>query len=270
MISPRRLPACAAALGSAVTSTNILPKTALSRASILLNAPASRLSTAATTAAKEQQQQQQQKPAKQEAAGAPLPGISVGILLKRNPVVLPELSEFQKAYYAYRQEQEQQDAKPFDHTFYYKKGSIPEQRWLTAQSEAASLPNPGNIKVIAQPAEEELLKLKVAPRTTEADAKGDLKSLDRALQRTLYLVAAEARLKESLGAAMETWFVGKAPVGHFKETNNTVFYMKAHIFSGKVVPSPDIKDHAWMTKEEMAGALEPAYYQQIQDMISDL
>ncbi|KAL2917964.1 hypothetical protein HK105_202378 [Polyrhizophydium stewartii] len=249
------------------------------------------------------------------AAAKAVPGehktVAVGVLLKRNPVVLPELSEFQQAYRAYREAMERDEARPFDSTFYFKKGSVAEQRWLAAQEAAAAL---GPDQHLVQPKEEELLKLRTAPRITAADAAGDVKSLDRALARSLYLVvqhaagtqgwrlpqgpvvgeqllhetrganacmyaprppnrtvqAASERLAEACGSAMETWVVGKAPVGHAKDGNKTVFYMKAHIFSGKIVPSGEIKDHAWLTKEELASKLDPAYYAQISGMLSDL
>ncbi|KAI8929898.1 39S mitochondrial ribosomal protein L46-domain-containing protein [Entophlyctis helioformis] len=235
------------------------------------------------------------------AAAAPHTTVSVGILLKRSPVVLPELSEFQQAYYAYREDMERSEARPFDHTFYFKKGSSTEKRWLDAQkAAAAAVSGSGSAaaSTVAQPLEDELAKLEKAPRLTAADAKGDVKSLDRALQRTLYLVvkqkdaasagaswrfpqgsvlgnellheAAPARLADACGDAMDTWFVGKAPVGHAKDSTKTVFYMKAHILAGKVVPSGKVTDHAWLTKQELASKLEPEYYAQVSGMLSDL
>ncbi|KAH9247979.1 hypothetical protein BASA81_014392 [Batrachochytrium salamandrivorans] len=257
-------------------------------------------------------------------ASPPHSSIAVGILLKRNPMVLPDLSEFQHAYYAYREAIERNEAAPFDHTFYFKKGSISEQRWLAAQAEAAALvrsPNNGDkttlpdlvSNIIVQPQDDELIKLTVAPKLSSADASGDVKSLDRAMQRSLYLVvkqntfattastngtadtqwqlptgdlfetetlheAAPARLSELCGDLMDTWFVGKAPVGHIKavdtkgtqKTKKSIFYMKAHILSGKITPSDDVIDYAWMTKEELVKQMDPEYYAHVSDMLSDL
>ncbi|KAK5174685.1 uncharacterized protein LTR77_001767 [Saxophila tyrrhenica] len=77
-----------------------------------------------------------------------------------------------------------------------------------------------------------------APRFTEADEKNDLRSLNRKLDRALYLLvqrkdgswrfpqdrvygrenlhqAAERTLIQSLGINMNTWMVGNHPIGHF-------------------------------------------------------
>ena len=107
----------------------------------------------------------------------------VGVLLKRNPVILRELTPFEQAYMIYRSDREQMESRPFDHTFYFKKGSLAEKKWLEAQQtiedEASGL---------KQPAEEELEKLQVASRSTEADATSNTDTLDRSLDRTLYFV----------------------------------------------------------------------------------
>ncbi|KAF2112552.1 39S mitochondrial ribosomal protein L46-domain-containing protein [Lophiotrema nucula] len=115
------------------------------------------------------------------------------------------------------------------------------------------------------------------PRVTEADRRGDVKSLDRALQRTLYLLVKnregrwgfpEARLigKESLhnaaerviiqsaGLNMNTWVIGNVPIGHHehkhlpeylqkaenqKELGLKTFFMKVRIMAGQA----DLKDN---------------------------
>ncbi|KAJ9667059.1 hypothetical protein H2201_002894 [Coniosporium apollinis] len=108
-------------------------------------------------------------------------------------------------------------------------------------------------------------------RVTEADRRGDLKSLDRLLQRSLYLVvkngegrwtfpcdrligreglhlAAERILVQAGGVNMNTWVVGNAPIGHFhadfpkgvmneeknvEEIGEKIFFMKARIMAGQ-------------------------------------
>ncbi|KAF2735971.1 hypothetical protein EJ04DRAFT_463924 [Polyplosphaeria fusca] len=109
------------------------------------------------------------------------------------------------------------------------------------------------------------------PRVTEADEKGDVRSLGRLLQRSLYLVvknkegewvfpqdrligkeslhnAAERVLVQSGGYNMNTWVVGNVPVGHYqhdfvpehlaKSANPTelglkTFFMKVRIMAGQ-------------------------------------
>ncbi|KAI4151517.1 MAG: hypothetical protein L6R39_002004 [Caloplaca ligustica] len=119
--------------------------------------------------------------------------------------------------------------------------------------------------------------VKPMPRVTEADRIGDTKSLDRLLQRTLYLLvkrgngrwwfpsdglvgkeslhtAAERILIQAGGLNMNTWVVANIPLGHFvrKYTKPTVekdksqeikgvkfFFMKGRIMAGQA----DLKDN---------------------------
>ncbi|KAL9137638.1 MAG: hypothetical protein Q9175_001157 [Cornicularia normoerica] len=112
---------------------------------------------------------------------------------------------------------------------------------------------------------------KPMPRVTEADKAGDMKSLNRALQKTLYLVvsrgkgqwefpSAELARQESLhtgaeriivqtgGLNMNTWVVGNIPIGHqvynysqgiVNEESGSLlrgeklFFMKARILAGQ-------------------------------------
>ncbi|KAF2497527.1 ribosomal protein [Lophium mytilinum] len=110
------------------------------------------------------------------------------------------------------------------------------------------------------------------PRETEADRKGDQRSLDRLMQRSLYLVvqnkegrwvlpddqiqgretlhqAAERVLVHNGGLNMNTWVVGNVPVGHYsfdyvkrrphperanvEALGEKIFFMKARIMAGQ-------------------------------------
>ncbi|KAL8927532.1 MAG: hypothetical protein Q9208_002337 [Pyrenodesmia sp. 3 TL-2023] len=115
------------------------------------------------------------------------------------------------------------------------------------------------------------LAIKPMPRVTEADRAGDTRSLDRLLQRTLYLVvkrgdgrwwfpsdglvgkeslhtAAERILVQAGGLNMNTWIVGNIPLGHFvrnymkptveKDKSQEIrgvkyFFMKGRIMAGQ-------------------------------------
>ncbi|KAL9603462.1 MAG: hypothetical protein Q9219_001149 [cf. Caloplaca sp. 3 TL-2023] len=112
---------------------------------------------------------------------------------------------------------------------------------------------------------------KPMPRVTEADRAGNTKSLDRLLQRTLYLVvrkgdgrwwfpsdglvgkeslhtAAERIIVQAGGLNMNTWVVGNVPLGHYvrnyvkpatdKEKSREIrgekfFFMKGRIMAGQ-------------------------------------
>lgn len=118
------------------------------------------------------------------------------------------------------------------------------------------------------------------PRETEGDRSGDLRRLDRALDRTLYLVVkkgelwrfpqakvwpdeglhetAARALTGSAGVNMNTWMVGRVPIAYehrepvYKDGENDgqrqiktygadVFYLKGRIMAGQV----DLADNKW-------------------------
>ncbi|KAI8818519.1 uncharacterized protein EV422DRAFT_551194 [Fimicolochytrium jonesii] len=219
----------------------------------------------------------------------------VGILLKRNPIILRTLSEFEHAYLAYRDSLEHSESRPFDPSFYFKKGSTAEKRWVDAQEQQAETVTveEGEKIPLVQP-RDELSTDEIAPRRTKADEVRDMKSLDRALERTLYLVVkrkdggwrfpagklegqevlsegAARHLRTEVGKDLETWVVGNTPVGVWKGDKEKVFYMKAHILSGKISANPKlVEDHAWATKQELKEYLSPDYYQSVQRMLAEL
>jgi large subunit ribosomal protein L46 len=59
--------------------------------------------------------------------------IQVGVVLLRKPMILPKLDAQSHAYFGYKHEIDQALAKPFNSSFYYKKGSLSEKRFLDAQ-----------------------------------------------------------------------------------------------------------------------------------------
>ncbi|CAO3617584.1 unnamed protein product [Cunninghamella echinulata] len=137
-------------------------------------------------------------------------------------------------------------------------------------------------------------------RITQADKENNIKKLDRALQRNLYLIvqkqnqwqfpqtdiqtneylheAAERHLKDSCGKDMDVWFVGRQPISFYREAPSRkedteglkVFFMKARVYAGQVKPSKDISDFAWLTKEELADYLPADYYKAVKDSLGDL
>ncbi|KAI8373078.1 39S mitochondrial ribosomal protein L46-domain-containing protein, partial [Radiomyces spectabilis] len=180
--------------------------------------------------------------------------ICASVILSRAPQITRDSTPFEKAYFDYKEKLERQNAPQFPTEFYFKKGSVAERRWKeeVAAREAAmadlSLSMTEAVQETQQRLEKEDTtaasnKVEKASRETEADRKNDLKSLDRVLQRTLYLVvknpkesqhpwqfpqgdletneylheAAERRLKEQCGADMDVWFVGRQPIAHYKK-----------------------------------------------------
>jgi len=113
--------------------------------------------------------------------------ISVGILLKRAPIILKPLSEFEIAYLKYRRELDKNDAKPFPADFFFKKGTINEKKWSNALTAAEEEGIPED-KVMEKYQESEIASLKLENSKTKADIENNVKALNRALDCTLYLI----------------------------------------------------------------------------------
>jgi large subunit ribosomal protein L46 len=146
-----------------------------------------------------------------------------------------------------------------------------------------------DIAAVEQLAQQEGEGEELMPRKHPTDESGDVTSLDRAGTRNLYLLlqtkengkhvwrfpqgdvekgqflhqAALHDLYAECGDQMDTWIVGKTPIGVLQppkdsipnpqETpDNYVFFFKAHIMAGQVHPAKEnIINFAWLTKEEI-------------------
>ncbi|KAI8848718.1 hypothetical protein BC829DRAFT_362341 [Chytridium lagenaria] len=227
--------------------------------------------------------------------------IEIGLVVKRNPVVLRPLSNFEREYLRYKENNERLQAKDFNYEFYFKRGSVAEQRWMESQKSAgADFKHPAPVR---NHDEEFTSILESSRKNLTSDKDGNLESLDRKLDRSLYLLvrdgknqwkfpsgqlnpeellheAAERHLKHQCGSGLETWMVGKAPVGLSKNSSRKVlvdfvkslitFYMKAHVISGKMEANADfIKEHAWLTKEEILTKVSPELWDSSKDMLSE-
>ncbi|EDO19073.1 hypothetical protein Kpol_2000p38 [Vanderwaltozyma polyspora DSM 70294] len=148
--------------------------------------------------------------AKKAADGA----ILSSIVLSRNPIVTPDLTEMESNYYKYQSGLERRLMWTFPDYFYFKKGTLSQNKFANLQKGPISkLPGvwfPKGLPDIKQsrersqkqnvllpkgasnegPSKEEDLSRPVVPnsRITEADKKGDISSIERKLSRTLYLL----------------------------------------------------------------------------------
>ena len=145
-----------------------------------------------------------------KAPAVPPKDVFAGLILSRIPIVTPELSNFEKAYYHYQDELERRLMWTFPQYFYFKKGTLSERKFTAAQKGPVTR-QPGvwyprgvpDIKfnrerrfkqeiVIPRENSEDGDSLSdplvPTPRVTEADAKNDTRALTRKLDRTLYLL----------------------------------------------------------------------------------
>lgn len=92
--------------------------------------------------------------------------------------------------------------------------------------------------------------------------------------------AAQRDLLAECGPNMNTWVVGRRPIGLLEqelenqESSETLaekmFFFKAHIFAGQATPNESsVSDFAWLTKEEIQSRVADAYWLGTRDMLSD-
>lgn len=139
--------------------------------------------------------------------------------------------------------------------------------------------------------------VKLNSRITKADESNDMKSLERKLPRTLYLIInnsksskwelptfdvvnngnakglheiAEDGVRELGGDKINTWTVSNSPAAIVKTDTSNDFLIKSHIIAGKFDPKSDSNiDYLWVTKEEMNDLLNTEYYSQIQHLFHE-
>ena len=128
------------------------------------------------------------------------PVLRTAIILNRTPILTRTPTPFENAFYKYQQRIARTLHNPFPYDFYFKPGSILESRFILEERQRErSLFFPGfgaDSKWAPQPkvSEEDLKKFgseedkNVRGRWGEADERADVRSLDRAGERNLYLV----------------------------------------------------------------------------------
>ncbi|GMM38020.1 mitochondrial 54S ribosomal protein YmL17/YmL30 [Saccharomycopsis crataegensis] len=153
----------------------------------------------------------------------PIDSISSSLFLSRVPIVTPTLGEFEKQYYKYQDELQRRLMWSFPYYYYFKKSSLAEaaffknQKWPISKEEGVFYPKgTPNIKHLRERSEKQVINVKeeedenskfkkesdvvkpIVPnsRITDADVKKDLKSLERKLDSTLYLIVQDKKSSE--------------------------------------------------------------------------
>ena len=165
-------------------------------------------------------------PVTQSPALQPTYRVNAGVVLTRPPLVTRDLTAFEKAYFLYQRRLNERLALPFTRYFYFQKGTPADLDWKRKQKERRTAARDigfynayskegwnDELLVGAQESETEhqanalLTDAETIPtghdenaeqqkervprpmsRVTEADRQGDERSLDRRLDRTLYML----------------------------------------------------------------------------------
>jgi large subunit ribosomal protein L46 len=154
--------------------------------------------------------------------------IQASVILSRQPILTRNTTAFEQAYFDYREKLERQEAIGTPTEFYFKKGSVAERRWKNEEQARLSAMTDANVSLTDavqqsqatwEKENESLVtsatKIEKLDRSTKADKENNVKSLDRALQRTLYLVVKNG----------EAWQFPESPVEnseYLHEVNKTI------------------------------------------------
>ncbi|KAK9366088.1 39S mitochondrial ribosomal protein L46-domain-containing protein [Lipomyces kononenkoae] len=254
--------------------------------------------------------------------------IMSGLILCRQPVVTPELTPFESAYYNYQSELQKRLMWTFPKWFYYPEGTLAERQFSAVQpvvdgKDRTEFEKPDIVfnrdrrskqevvlperDVERESEESAKIYAKIVPRSriTEADKKNNFRSLERKLDRTLYLLVKKDReenawkfpaaevldgetlartaarlLHEAGGLNMNTWLVSNTPAAYHhysykpedkeKYGGAKIFYLKSRIFAGTFVPQKGsgIVDYAWVTKDEIQDYVHKGYWASMANALS--
>ncbi|RMJ12462.1 hypothetical protein CDV36_007869 [Fusarium kuroshium] len=269
-----------------------------------------------------------------------------GMILTRPPLVTRKLHPFENSFYFYQKRLEERLNTPFITSIYFKPDTARRLDWnvkvqerqgtvakeLGVYNGKSSKAWDDELRVGDQLSDQEsivkaLLKdaearvsddaeliapddvVPVEPpvdRVTEADRKGDVKRLDRQLDRTLYLVvkgkdgwgfpadvipkdenlheSAKRVLDQAAGVNMNTWVVGRVPVAHVvtkptlkadgsvEKNGQKTFFLKGRIMAGQADLEGNpfgYTDFKWLTREELEAELSPEYFKGVRNMMAD-
>ncbi|SPO01019.1 related to MRPL17 - mitochondrial ribosomal protein, large subunit [Cephalotrichum gorgonifer] len=273
--------------------------------------------------------------------------IKGGIILTRPPLLTRPQTSFESAYFFYQKRLNERLTLPFTQSAFFKRDTPPQLDWAiklrerngvvarevgqyNGRSSTAwddevrvgdNVSDPELLREIllkdaearvSEDAEEIPLEERVPverpqPRVTQADKSGDVKRLDRQLERTLYLVVqgeegkwefptapvstdealhdtARRALDDTAGLNMNTWIVGRVPVAHLvtkpkyaedgTETERGVksFFLKGRIMAGQANLEGNpfgYKDFKWLTRDELKETLAPEYFRGVRNMMAE-
>ncbi|GKT47943.1 54S ribosomal protein L17, mitochondrial [Colletotrichum spaethianum] len=273
--------------------------------------------------------------------------IKAGVILTRAPLLTRPLTSFEQAYFFYQKRLNERLSLPFITSVYFKpdtpalidwnmkvkdrQGTVAKElgvyngkasrAWddeltvgdgLSSHETTVDLLLKDSVMRVSDdaeiiPEEDRAPPEALAPRVSEADRKRDTTRLDRAMDRTLYLVVKkqlkdgakwefpsagmsteenlhERILDETAGVNMNTWMVGRVPVAAYVKKPATTqadaaaargqktFFLKGRIMAGQADLSANkhqYNEFKWLTREELQEVLEPDYYRSVRNMMAD-
>lgn len=222
--------------------------------------------------------------------------VSAALLAVRAPLLLRTPTPLETEYYRFNVSLSDALQQPFPKEHYFKKGSAAESRF-DAYYDALRKSWDVHEATKSEEGSADAALYATQPRTTAADESGDVRSLERALDRTLYLlvkdrasgawrfpskavpeertagrslhVSALAAGEAILGNRVDLWLVSRLPVAVVKDDKQKTYIMRARMLAGIPAENADV-ELAWLTKEEVAQRVnDAAYWAQVEPLLDE-
>lgn len=234
------------------------------------------------------------------------------MLVSRPPVLQRAPDALEREYYRFNTALAHRLQQPFQVDQYFKKGSTAEMRFQAYYEQlkktwdvSTETVSRDELQRKAENSESEAELYATLPRTTDADAQNDVRTLDRALDRTLYLVVkrgddaawrlpalalptertvndslhatAEDAVTDVIGDEMDLWLVSKLPIAVVPAhgTEPKTYILKSHILAGDAQPAQGA-DFAWLTLQELEERFREdtssgaqAYWEIVRDLLDE-
>ncbi|EGY15072.1 50S ribosomal subunit L30 [Verticillium dahliae VdLs.17] len=240
--------------------------------------------------------------------------IQGGIILTRAPLLTAEETPFESAFYFYQKRLNERLSMPFVTSVYFKPDTPALIDWnLKVRDREGTVAKELGVyhgRVVRGPHDGVSDDAEIIPVDEPVAARGaqeprhrggpagDVARLDRALDRTLYLVvkgadgrwafpaAATAKrvMDKTAGLDMNTWMVGRVPVAHhvvrpvlgedgsLQKRGEKTFFLKARIMAGQanLAGNPfGYTEFKWLTAEELKASVDDKYYHSVRNMLAD-
>lgn len=231
--------------------------------------------------------------------------LSSAVCLERYPVIIREMSDVEVRYHRMVSELELERSLLSDHEVQMREDEIFKKKMQEGLLEAEEEEAFKEKMALTAFEKEDQWKKEVttfspASRITEADRSGDMSTPQRVLDRKLVLIVqqqlgddlrwilpfafrddgesmkdtANKALEKTCGDGLKSIVLGNAPCGYFKyvipktQDGVKIFFYKACYKGGDVkISDESVKDHKWVTHEELTTYLKPRYYRKINQFL---
>eukprot|EP01132_Coremiostelium_polycephalum_P008060 gene8060-9915_t len=228
--------------------------------------------------------------------------LTSSVIIERSPTLIPEPTEYeQERYDKFERLEELIRREPI------RMISLMEDLPEFKEDDTANAGGGGGASGGVEEMEEDFSNYKPESRTTQDDINDNRKSLNRKLDKSLYLIikkagsrypwqfpstnwiqgesiknTAERALRDSCGEKWKYWIPSQAPCGVYKyrvkeELQDLLkaegikeFFFRSHYFGGNLKMNDKIvKDYLWVSKDEMKEYFSKEYYDQVHPLIFD-